>query len=67
MAPPIAIYVASLLAIVFLRYMASQWQFNRKYKLPAVVPGWPILGNSLDMPFPAGMWGVKMAKKYGEM
>ncbi|KAH9204677.1 cytochrome P450 [Leptodontidium sp. 2 PMI_412] len=40
---------------------------GRKYRLPNVVPGWPILGNSLEPVFPGGMWGKKMAEKYGEM
>jgi hypothetical protein len=50
-----------------LNLVVSKIRFNRKYKLPNVVPGWPIIGNTLDVPYPAGMWGVDMAKKYGEM
>lgn len=68
MAPSVALVAAGLLLLLLgTTYLISSWQFNQKYKLPPVVPGWPLLGNALDMPFPGGMWGVKMAKKYGEM
>lgn len=67
MAIPFTVLAAALLLLLLARHLISSWQFNRKYKLPPVVPGWPLLGNALDMPFPGGMWGVKMAKKYGEM
>jgi hypothetical protein len=67
MATSFGILAASLLVLLAVRQLISRWQFNRKYKLPPVVPGWPLLGNALDMPFPGGMWGVKMAQKYGEM
>lgn len=60
--------VLGALAAFILQYAISKYRFNRKYKLPNVVPGLPILGNSLQVPFPAaGMWGVEMAKKYEEM
>jgi hypothetical protein len=59
---------AVLLAVSFvLRHFWARYQFNKKYKLPPVIPGWPIIGNSLDVPFPGGMWGVRAAKEYGEM
>jgi hypothetical protein len=63
----LAITAGGLVALLVVQQLISNWQFNRKYKLPPVVPGWPLLGNALNMPFPGGMWGVEMAKKYGEM
>jgi len=57
-----------IIAAFFLNYAISKHQFNKKYRYPNIVPGLPILGNSLQVPFPAaGMWGVETAKKYGEM
>lgn len=56
-----------LLVLLVIKQLIARRKFNRKYKLPPVVPGLPILGNALNMPFPGGMWGVEMAKKYGEM
>jgi hypothetical protein len=63
----VVLLAASLLVLLVMHRLISNWQFNKKYKLPPTVPGWPLIGNALDMPFPGGMWGVKMAKKYGEM
>ena len=61
-------YAVLLLCLSFLLNLAvSKFCFNRRYKLPNVVPGWPFIGNTLDVPYPAGMWGIEMAKKYGEM
>ncbi|KAK5219673.1 hypothetical protein LTR72_008057 [Exophiala xenobiotica] len=61
-------YSALLVIVAFvLRWVISSILFNRKYKLPNVVPGWPVIGNMLDVPYPSGMWAVRMAKKHGEM
>lgn len=61
-------YSVLFLCLSFLLNLAvSKFRFNRRYKLPNVVPGWPFIGNALDVPYPAGMWGAEMAKKYGEM
>jgi hypothetical protein len=59
--------VLAILLSLILNHVVSTWRFNRKYKLPNVVSGWAIIGNTLDVPYPAGMWGKEMAKKYGEM
>lgn len=56
-----------MVVLFFLNLILSRYRFNKTYKLPAVISGWPIIGNSLDLPHPAGMWGVEMTKKYGEM
>ena len=63
----IPLSLLGLIGFVVFRYIISTIRFNRRYNFPNQVPGWPVLGNSLDVPFPAGMWGVEMARKYGEM
>jgi hypothetical protein len=67
MAYSLAYTVPVMIGIFVINLIVSKVRFNRKYKLPNVVPGWPLIGNSLDVPYPAGMWGVEMGKKYGEM
>jgi hypothetical protein len=52
---------------LILHRLWARYLFNQKYKFPNVVPGWPVVGNSFDVPFPGGMWGVETARKYGEM
>ncbi|KAF7552114.1 hypothetical protein G7Z17_g4523 [Cylindrodendrum hubeiense] len=56
-----------LAIVVLVKNVVSRLQFNSKYRLPPEIPGWPIIGNTLDVPFPGGVWGHEMAKKYGEM
>lgn len=64
----ISLWIAGTIAVLLLRYAILTYRYNKKYKLPNVVPGLPIIGNALQIPFPAGgMWGVETAKKYGEM
>ena len=61
-------YSVLFLGLTFLLNLAvSKFRFNRRYKFPNVVPGWPLIGNMLDVPYPAGVWGIEMAKKHGEM
>ncbi|KIM93630.1 hypothetical protein OIDMADRAFT_137246 [Oidiodendron maius Zn] len=67
MIPSLGYAVLLIIGSFVLNLVVSKIRFNRKYKFPNVVPGWPIIGNMLDVPYPAGMWGVDMAKKYGEM
>ncbi|CZR68763.1 related to cytochrome P450 [Phialocephala subalpina] len=67
-AVPFPVLALGAIAAFILQYAISRYRFNKKYKFPNVVPGLPILGNSLQVPFPAaGMWGVETARKYGEM
>lgn len=47
--------------------LLSSIRFRLKYKFPNVVPGWPIVGNFFDVPYPTGMWALDKAQKYGEM
>ncbi|KAJ8178239.1 hypothetical protein LV157_007694 [Aspergillus fumigatus] len=51
-----------------LRWAYACYKGNQKYKLPARVPGIPILGNSLQVPaVQQGPWAKDLAAKYGEM
>lgn len=63
----LVVAVGVLFALFLRRRIVQKIHFAKKYRFPNVVPGWPIIGNFLDVPYPAGMWGVEMAKKYGEM
>jgi hypothetical protein len=43
-------------------------QFNRKYRLPNIVPGLPLLGNIHQLPSKdACLHFEQLAKRYGEM
>lgn len=50
-----------------LSYVIKRIRFHRNYKFPNELPGWPLLGNTLQVPYPAGVWSWEKAKKYGEM
>ena len=49
----------------------SFWQSSvrkGKYKLPPLVPGAPLFGNTFQVPLiQQGPWAKKLAEKYGEM
>lgn len=64
---PSSIAVLAVVALIIFKTLLSRHQFKSKYKFPPAIPGLPIIGNTLDVPFPAGVWGHEMAKKYGEM
>lgn len=56
----------------FVLYTVSQYVKSRnhasKYKLPPLVPGVPLFGNTFDIPLvQQGPWAKKLAEKYGEM
>ncbi|EXJ57750.1 uncharacterized protein A1O5_12540 [Cladophialophora psammophila CBS 110553] len=59
--------LAAIAVALVIRKVISDIRFNRKYRFPPSPPGKPFVGNMLDVPWPAGMWGVDLAKKYGEM
>lgn len=41
---------------------------QKKYKLPPIVPGIPVMGNALQVPpSQQGQWAKSLAEKYGEM
>lgn len=64
---PSSIAVLVVVIAIIVKTLLSRRQYKAKYKLPPAIPGWPIIGNTLGVPFPAGVWGHEMAKKYGEM
>lgn len=61
------------LSLLLLAVIVVGWRLNenaraRRYKLPPRIPGIPIFGNTFQLPpLKQGLWGVEMAKKYGEM
>lgn len=67
MAPSLGLSVVLLLIAWILKLFISKIRYNYKYKFPNVVPGWPLVGNTLDVPYPAGIYNKNLAKKYGEM
>lgn len=67
MAVSLGLSLGALCALWILRLLVSKFRYDRKYKFPNVVPGWPVIGNTLDVPYPAGMYTTGLAKKYGEM
>ncbi|KAH1765152.1 hypothetical protein KXV58_001711 [Aspergillus fumigatus] len=63
-----ATIVLGLIVLGILRWAYACYKGNQKYKLPARVPGIPILGNSLQVPaVQQGPWAKDLAAKYGEM
>ncbi|KAL6408581.1 putative cytochrome p450 protein [Ilyonectria robusta] len=67
MAPSFGLSVVILFALGTLTLFISKIRYNHKYRYPNVVPGWPLIGNTLDVPYPAGMFTRELTKKYGEM
>ena len=59
--------LAAAVAVLIIHQLVTGLRFRRKYRFPPSPPGKPFVGNMLDVPWPAGMWGVQLAKKYGEM
>ena len=63
------VYVLILFVIIYVSQ--SLWRsstYNAKYKLPPLVPGLPIFGNTFQIPLSQqGPWAKKLAEKYGEM
>ena len=61
-------YALVLIVVGLLIRRFRDYQFNKKYKLPPRIPGIPVFGNTLQLPpLKQGVWGIEMAKKYGEM
>lgn len=67
MASTLIYSILFLLCAFFLNLVLSKYRFSRKYKFPNAVLGWPLLGNTFDVPYPPGMWNAGLAKIYGEM
>lgn len=61
-----------LAAIIFLisRRLVQDYQHEKRYRFPPIVPGLPIVGNSMQLPTRVGLQGpylAKLAEKHGEM
>ncbi|KIV77300.1 hypothetical protein PV11_09107 [Exophiala sideris] len=68
MALPVGVLAVAAIVVAFIIHqVVSEARWRMKYNLPPSPPGKPFVGNMLDVPWPAGMWGVDLAKKYGEM
>ena len=61
--PVLGFLILSVIGLYVRSYLSSS-----KYKLPPVVPGIPIFGNSFQVPATQqGPWAKELANKYGEM
>lgn len=61
-------HVLGLLILSVIGLYVRSYLTSSKYKLPPVVPGIPIFGNSFQVPATQqGPWAKDLAKKYGEM
>lgn len=64
---PYLIFAISIIALYVCATITKRLQ-SSKYKLPPLVPGVPIFGNSFQIPpSQQGRWGKKLAETYGEM
>lgn len=60
--------IIMVLVLVLLHRTASNYLYNKKYKLPPRIPGIPLFGNTFQLPpTQQGLWGIEQARKYGEM
>ncbi|OQV00569.1 hypothetical protein CLAIMM_06049 [Cladophialophora immunda] len=63
---------ASLILGLLVLFVGQSWLRSliksRSYRLPPVVPGVPVFGNTFQIPaLQQGPWAKKLAEKYGEM
>jgi hypothetical protein len=57
-----------LVLLVLVQYYARSYLKSKKYRMPPVVPGLPIVGNTFQIPAAQqGPWAKDLAEKYGEM
>lgn len=61
-----------LVVAIFLivRRLVHDYQYEKKYRFPPIVPGLPVVGNSLQLPTRVGLQGpylARLAEKHGEM
>lgn len=62
------VIAASLLFALVGGWLSHTLQQRKKYKLPPLVPGVPIFGNSFQVPAKQqGPWAKVLAEKHGEM
>ncbi|KIW43529.1 uncharacterized protein PV06_04623 [Exophiala oligosperma] len=67
---PVLLATLGAVVIWILHKFLQQWQRQRRYKFPPMVPGLPIFGNSFQMPLTQieqAPWAQSLARKYGEM
>lgn len=60
----------ALVVFIIARRILHDYLYEKKYRFPPIVPGLPIVGNSLQLPTRVGLQGpylAKLADKYGEM
>lgn len=68
MALSILKYLCAIIIVLLLFHKYQRYQFQSKYNLPPRIPGIPIFGNTLQLPpLKQGLWGIEMARQYGEM
>lgn len=57
----------ALIVYAILNFVKSK-NHASKYKLPPLVPGVPLFGNTFQIPLvQQGPWAKELAEKYGEM
>lgn len=60
--------LSTLLIVLIGKWISSSRKPAKPYKLPPVVPGVPLFGNSFQVPATQqGPWAKALAEKYGEM
>lgn len=60
--------VSSIVIALLGGWLSGIVQRKKRYKLPPVVPGVPVFGNSFQVPAKQqGPWAKQLAEKYGEM
>jgi hypothetical protein len=58
----------ALVLLVLITACAVARSFNKKYNLPNLVPGLPLIGNAHQIPLhDSCLYFQTLAKKYGEM
>jgi len=56
------------IALFIVQKLWNDYAWNKKYKLPPIIPGIPIFGNLFQIPATKqGPWATELAAKYGEM
>lgn len=64
------LYYTSLVTLLCLvtQHLYTRYTFAKHYHLPPSVPGLPLLGNTHQIPpINQGLWGLSLARKYGEL
>jgi hypothetical protein len=60
--------LAGIIMLALIPRVIRYQTYKGKYRLPPLVPGIPLLGNTFQIPaLQQGPWAKKLAEKYGEM